>query len=72
MPACPSTTYSDARGKRDSLAPVRVRCIRPRANVLRGELRSERRMLAAIARLDRSAESGWAVLGGRAGSMLIR
>ena len=29
-------------------------------NVLRGELRSERRMLAAIARLDRSAESGWA------------
>jgi RNA polymerase sigma-70 factor (ECF subfamily) len=29
-------------------------------NVLRNDLRSERRMLAAIARLDTGAESGWA------------
>jgi RNA polymerase sigma factor (sigma-70 family) len=29
-------------------------------NVLRNELRSERRMLAAIARLDTGAKSGWA------------
>jgi RNA polymerase sigma factor (sigma-70 family) len=57
-------TFAVAFRRRDSF-DEEARSARPwlfgiATNVLRGELRSERRMLAAIARLDRSAESGWA------------
>lgn len=50
---CRDSFDEDARSARPWLFGIAT-------NVLRGELRSERRMLAAIARLDRSAESGWA------------